>query len=188
MGSKDKNRVCPLENAGALDIGIRKLFHNPRKILSPYVKDSMTILDVGCGPGFFTIEMAKLVGQSGKVVAADLQQGMLEKLKAKINNTSLQNTIDLFLCQKNKIGIAQEFDFILIFYMLHEVPDQSEFLKEIKSILKPDGKALIVEPKFHVNQKDFAKSLELMKNIGFDIIDEPKIFFSRSALISKAQS
>ena len=183
MKSNDKNRVCPVENAGALDMGIRKLLHNPHKILKPYVQEGMTTLDMGCGPGFFSIEMAKMVGETGKVTAADLQDGMLQKVKEKIKNTSLQNTIDLHLSKKDKIGLTGKFDFILIFYMLHEVPDQAIFLYEIKSLLKPDGKVLIVEPKGHVSNNEFNNSMEIMKNTGFGIIEKPKVFFSRAVVL-----
>jgi len=183
MDQEINKRVCPVERAGALDIGLRKLVHNPKKILKTYLSEGMTALDIGCGPGFFTIEMAKLVGSSGEIVGADLQDGMLEKVRSKIKNTILQDTIALHKCQADKIGTTKKFDFILVFYMLHEVPDPLLFLKEVKTLLNPDGKVLIAEPKFHVSQNDFTIAKDLMKKIGFDIIDEPKIFFSRSVIL-----
>jgi ubiquinone/menaquinone biosynthesis C-methylase UbiE len=185
MESIERNKVCGVERAGALDLRFRKLFQNPRKILKPYIKEGMTILDVGCGPGYFTIEMAKMLGGSGKVIAADLQDGMLEIVKNKVSNTSLQNIIEFHKCESDKIGLTKECDFILVFYMLHEVPNQTTFLKEMFSLLKPEGKVLIVEPKFHVSKNDFKNSTETLKNIGFAIIEEPKIFFSRSVVVKK---
>lgn len=142
-------------------------------------------MDLGCGPGFFTIDMAKLVGQTGKVTAVDLQEGMLEIVRKKITNTNLQNNIEVHNCQNDKIGLSKTFDFILIFYMLHEVPDQSIFLQEVFSLLNPGGIVLISEPKFHVNENDFDHSKETLRNIGFEIIEEPKVFFSRSVLIKR---
>jgi hypothetical protein len=50
--------------------------------------------------------------------------------------------------------------------------------------LKPEGKVLIVEPKFHVSKKAFSKSIETIKSLGFNIFEEPKIWFSRSIVIS----
>jgi len=185
MKTIEKEKVCSVEHAGMLDLKIRKLIHNPGKIVKRYINEGMTVIDIGCGPGFFTIEMAKLVGNNGKVVAADLQEGMLEILKKKIENTNLKDRIELHKCPQDKIGITKESDFILLFYMLHEVPDPSAFLLELFSLLKPEGKILIVEPKFHVSKKNFCNSLEMMKTIGFNVINGPKIFFSRSALINK---
>ncbi|MCX6138897.1 MAG: methyltransferase domain-containing protein, partial [Ignavibacteriales bacterium] len=74
----ERNRVCPVEYANSLDSKIRKWLQNPKKILAPYVQEGMTVLDIGCGPGFFSIEMAKMVGKTGKVISADLQEGMLQ--------------------------------------------------------------------------------------------------------------
>lgn len=179
------NRICPVEKAGMLDIGIRKLFQNPKKILSPYIAGGMTVLDVGCGPGFFSIEIAKMVGKSGKVIAADLQEGMLQKLKKKVNNTFLENIIHLYKCKEDKIDLNEKVDFVLIFYMLHEVPDQFGFLKEIKSLLKLKGKLFIVEPKFHISKEDFEDSISLLKKIGFEKIKEPRVFLSRAVILKK---
>ncbi|OHD05646.1 MAG: methyltransferase type 11 [Spirochaetes bacterium GWD1_27_9] len=177
------NKVCPVEHAGVLDTNFRKLFHNPKKILKPFISEGMTVLDLGCGPGFFTIEMAKLVGNSGKVIAADLQQEMLDKLKKKVENTNLSNRIKLHKCQEDKISLSEKVDLILVFYMLHEVPNQLTFLQELKTFLKPNGKIFIVEPKFHVSKKDFQKSINMIKQSGFEIIEEPKVFFSKSVII-----
>ena len=87
--NKERNRVCPVELANSLDGRIRKWLQDPRKILSPYVDEGMTVLDIGCGPGFFSVEMAKMVGRNGKVGSADLQDGMLQKLSNKIRGTEV---------------------------------------------------------------------------------------------------
>jgi ubiquinone/menaquinone biosynthesis C-methylase UbiE len=188
MKTAERNKICSVENAHALDLGIRKLVHHPQKILKPYIKEGMSVLDVGCGPGFFSIEMAKMLGGTGKLVAADLQEGMLRIVKKKISGTDLQKIIEFHQCLNDKIGLTQEFDFILVFYMLHEVPDQTIFLKELYTLLKPEGKVLLVEPKFHVTEKDFNKSIDLSENIGFEIIESPKVFFSRSVVMNKKRN
>jgi len=79
----------------------------------------MTVLDIGCGPGFFSIEMAKLAGLKGKIIAADLQEGMLQKIPEKITETSLEKIIRLHKTDRTKINLTEKVDFILSFYMLH---------------------------------------------------------------------
>ncbi len=184
MSSNKKNRVCPVEGAGVLDFSLRKLFHNPVKILKPYINEGMTVLDLGCGPGFFSIEMAKMVGKTGRVIAADLQDGMLERLNLKVKNMKLENTIKLHKCQSDTIGLDEKVDFILIFYMLHEVPDQHKFINELKTLLKPNGKIFIIEPKFHVSNNDFHKSADVVKQSGFNIVASPKVLLSMALLAS----
>jgi ubiquinone/menaquinone biosynthesis C-methylase UbiE len=183
MSSNRKPRVCPVECAGTLDFGLRKLLQSPKKILKPHVKEGMTVLDVGCGPGFFTVEMARLVGKTGRVIAADLQEGMLARLKAKIRNADWADRIIFHKCRADGIGLSEKCDFVLVFYMLHEVPQQSNFFKEIRAFLKPDGKVLIVEPKWHVSRNDFLESISLMKQAGFSVLAEPKIRFSRAVVV-----
>ena len=181
---EDKNRVCPVELANSLDSKIRRWLQNPQKILSPYIHDGMTALDIGCGPGFFSIEMGKLVGEKGKVIAADLQEGMLQKLKNKIKGTKLEERIKLVKCEQDKINVSEKVDFILAFYMVHEVPDKDKLFASLKSILKQNGKFLIVEPKlFHVTKKEFAFTILKAEKAGFKAIDGLKLPFSHSALL-----
>ncbi|OQD59253.1 methyltransferase [Methanobrevibacter arboriphilus JCM 13429 = DSM 1125] len=177
--------VCSYKRAGFFDSKIRKLFQNPNKILSPYINKGMNVLDLGCGPGFFTLEMANLVGESGKVVAADLQEEMLIKVENKTKNNHLKEIIKLHKTQKDSIGLSEKFDFILIFYMLHEVPNKRKFLGELKNLLKNEGKILIIEPKGHVSKENFEKSVRLIKEKGFKTSKGPKVFYSYSIALEK---
>jgi ubiquinone/menaquinone biosynthesis C-methylase UbiE len=184
MSKEINKRICPVELAGGLDNSIRRLLQNPQKLLRPYIREGMTVLDLGCGPGFFSVEIAKMLNDSGKVIAADLQQGMLEKINKKIKGTELEQRIKIHKCEDIKIGVTENVDFVLVFYMIHEVPNQDNLLRELKSILKPDGKIFIIEPKFHVSKKSFEEMINRIKDIGFEIIDRPKVFFSRTVLFT----
>ena len=178
-----KNRVCPVERAGSLDNRIRRWLQNPQKILGPYIKEGMTVLDIGCGPGFFSIEIAQMVGDSGRVIASDLQEGMLEKLRDKIKGTELDKRITLHKCEENKIGVSDEIDFVLLFYTVHEVPNKEALFNEIRTILKPNGQVLIVEPPFHVSKSDFEETIEKALNAGFTFVERPKVLFSKTAVL-----
>jgi ubiquinone/menaquinone biosynthesis C-methylase UbiE len=184
MESDKKHRICPVERAGILDFGFRNLLQNPGKMLGPYIKEGMTALDLGCGPGFFTVEMARLVGETGRVIAADLQPGMLEKAKKKLASSGFAARVNFHLCRSDRIALAEKCDFILVFYMLHEVPNQAGFLREIKSLLTPGGKVLLAEPKWHVTRSKFQDAIGVMKQAGFSIQEEPAIRFSRSIVIA----
>ena len=183
-----KQRVCPVEMAGGLDNAVRRFLQNPNKILKPYIKKGMTVLDLGCGPGFFSIEMAKMLGGSGKVIAADLQQGMLDRVSQKIKGSSLEKLIALHKCEAEKTGLAEKVDFILAFYMIHEVPDQDRLFNELISLLKPNGILYIIEPNFHVSKKSFTLMVEKLTGKGLEIIEKPKIFFSRTIALTLQDS
>jgi len=179
-----KNHVCPVGIARSLDNRIRRWLQDPRKILAPYIEEGMTVLDLGCGPGFFSIAMAAMVGKSGRVIAVDLQDGMLHKLRDKIRGTEFEERIILHKCEKDKMGVSRKVDFVLAFYMVHEVPDKQLLFDEMTSIIKPDGKVLIVEPVFHVSKKSFEETVRKAQIAGFVPVERPTMFFSQTIIMS----
>jgi len=183
MNKEKKIHVCPVERAGALDNSIRRLLQNPKKILQPFIRKGMTAVDFGCGPGFFTVEMARMLNGEGEVIAADLQEGMLEIVRQKIKGTALENTVRLHKCGEDTTGLTVKADLILAFYMIHEVPDQVKLFKELKTILKPDGKLLIIEPRFHVNKMAFEAMTKKLEDSGFKINGRPRVFLSRAVVM-----
>jgi ubiquinone/menaquinone biosynthesis C-methylase UbiE len=180
-----KNRVCPVERAGSLDNRVRRWIQNPQKILRHYIEEGMTVLDVGCGPGFFSIDVAQMVGNSGHVIASDLQEGMLQKVRDKIKGTELEERITLHKCKENKIGVSQQVDFVLMFYMVHEISNKEEFFNEIGTILKPNGQILIVEPPFHVSKSAFEETIKEARDVGFIDVKGPNVLFSKTAILKK---
>jgi ubiquinone/menaquinone biosynthesis C-methylase UbiE len=185
MVSNRKHGVCPVERAGSLDNKIRRWIQNPRKILGPYIEEGMTVLDAGCGPGFFTIDMARMVGKSGRVIASDLQEGMLQRVRDKIRGTELEERFTLHKCEKDRIGVSEPVDFVLLFYMIHEVPNIEALFSEIAAILKPNGKALIVEPPFHVSKTAFEETVQKARKAGLQAFEGPKVFLSKTAILRK---
>jgi len=183
MEKEKRPYVCPAEIACTLDNPFRRLIHNPQKILAPYITRGMTVIDLGCGPGYFTIGLAKLVGEEGMVIAADLQQAMLDRVIRKTSGTGLESRIFVHKCMEDKIGVSEKVDFVLAFWMVHEVPDKERMFIELKSILKPGGRVLIIEPKIHVTEKSFRRMISGLDSAGFEIIERPKVRFSRTVLL-----
>ena len=146
--------VCPWWSVPfTINTPLRRLLHDPQKIVGPYVRPGMTVMDVGCGVGWFSIPMARMVGDHGKVIAVDLQQQMLDMLRRRAEKAGVAARIELHKCEQDRLGIDAEADFALAFAMLHEVPDQRRLLGEIHDCLKPGGKLLLAEPPIHVSGK-----------------------------------
>ncbi len=183
--SNRKDSVCPVERSGSLDNRFRRWLQNPKKILSPYIKEGMMVLEVGCGPGFFTLDLAQMVGKSGRVVAADLQEGMLQKLREKIKGSEIEQRIILHKCEEDRIGVSGNFDFIFLFYMVHEVPDKKAFFDELRSVLKTNGQIYMVEPPFHVTKKDFEETIKKANLSGLTVVERPKLFPNKTAILKK---
>ena len=162
----------------------RVIFHNPERILAPYVSDGMIAMDIGCGMGYFTLPMSGMVGKNGKVVAVDLQSKMLEGLKRYARKADAHN-ITPHQCSQDALHVEQwngAVDFALVFWMLHEVPDPERLIRELHAALSPKGKLLFVEPKLHVSSAAFQRSVKIMMETGFTEIGAPKISMSRTAL------
>ena len=185
LSSPPVHGVCPPWCCFTFDNAFRRLLQNPNRILRPYIKPGWTVLDIGPGMGYFTIPMARLVGDTGKIIAADLQQEMLDGVDHRAYKAGVQERIKLQLAKPKSIGINEPINFCLAFWMVHEVPDQVHFLSEIASKLKPDGLMLIAEPRIHVSKENFEKTLEIAKSAGLSLVDRPKIFLSHSVLLKK---
>ncbi|MGD1045524.1 MAG: methyltransferase domain-containing protein [Bacteroidota bacterium] len=180
--------VCPWYIGYFLASPIRRLFQNPEKILSPYLKPGMKILEVGPGMGFFSIPMARLVGETGRIYCVDLQEKMLKSLRRRALKTHLLDRIEMRLCSESSLQIddlAGVVDFALAFAMVHEVPDQKQLFTEIIQSLKKDGLLLISEPLGHVTKEEFEKTLFIAQSKGVKLIDSPNIKRSHSAVLIK---
>ncbi|WP_319508856.1 class I SAM-dependent methyltransferase [uncultured Methanolobus sp.] len=182
----DIPHVCPTEISLILNNRIRRLLQNPQKILAPYVRDGMDVLEVGCGPGFFTLDIARMVGKSGRVVAVDLQEGMLAKVRENIRRSGAGQNIVLHRCDEDRIGVSGNFDFVFLFYMVHEVVDKEAFFRELESLLKKDGQVYIAEPPLHVSKKAFEETIRIAGDTGFMVVDRPKRFPDKIVVLKKA--
>lgn len=184
---KNNDRVCPVWMAYTFDNPLRKLIHNPNKMFKEYVKERMSVMDIGCGLGFFSIGMAKMVGKKGKVYAVDLQKGMLDRLMKRAKKANVADIIETHQSSADKIGIESKLDFALAFWMIHETPNPDIFLGQIFALLKPDGILFLAEPKHHISQKKFEKMIISAKKIGYQIIDKPKVAMSFGLVLKKAK-
>jgi ubiquinone/menaquinone biosynthesis C-methylase UbiE len=175
-------RVCPCWMCYTFDNPLRRLVQDPGKLLGPYLHEGQTALDVGCGIGYFTIGMAKLVGSPGRVIAVDLQQKMLDALKRRAERHGLADRVRLLRCESDRLGVVEPVDFILTFWMVHEVPDVPRLMHELRACLKPSGRYLLVEPLWHVPKPRFEATVAAAASAGFKLSARPRVGLSRTAL------
>ena len=182
----DNTHVCPPGLVWTFDNFLRPLVHNPKRMFGPYLKEGMVALDIGCGRDFASMGLAELVGENGRVISADLQADMLAMVKQRAEKKNLSARIKLHQCQADRLGMEENVDFAVCFFMLHEVPSQHALLEEVYAQLNSGGHFFIAEPLVHVTKKEFQKSLDLAEQIGFKVAARPKIFFSHTAILEKA--
>ena len=180
--------VCPWWMGYLLLNPLRRLLQKPTKVLDSHIKPGMVTLDVGCGMGYFSLDMARMVGPEGKVVCVDLQPKMIEALRRRASKAGLLDRIDHRVCGKRDLGLedlGQKIDFALVFAIVHEVPDAEFFFKQVHEALRPAGRCLLAEPKGRVSEKRFEETIATAQRAGCELVGRPEVFRSRTALLNR---
>jgi len=179
---KHGTHTCPWWFAYTFDNALRGFVHRPAEVLGGLVRRGDTVVDVGSGLGFFTLALADIVGPEGKVISVDIQPEMLRRSRQRAERRGLADRIEFHQASRQGIGLSGPVDFVLAFWMLHEVRDRAGFLTEIRSLLRPGGQLLIAEPKGHVSPALFAKITQQVREAGFQVKESRHVRFSRSIL------
>jgi len=186
-----QNKVCPWWLGYFLASPLRRLVHDPRAIVSPWVKEGMTVLEPGPGMGFFTLELARLVGPTGRVVAVDVQLDMLEGLIRRARRADLKDRIETREAKGQDLGVDDltgSVDFVLAFAVVHEMPSLDAFLGQTFRALKQGGRMLVAEPKHHVSESAMMRTIAAAEAVGFSREATPSVRGSRSALLGRRVS
>jgi 2-polyprenyl-3-methyl-5-hydroxy-6-metoxy-1,4-benzoquinol methylase len=167
---------------------IRKMIQDPDKILTPYVEPGMWILEIGPGMGFFSLPLARLVGDKGRVVCIDLQEKMIQGLMKRAWKSGFSERIIARTCTSTSLQVEDlpaKFDFALAFAVIHEVPDVANLFSEIFAALRKGGSLLISEPTGHVTESGFRQTLSVARSIGFLETESPSIRSSLARVLVK---
>jgi SAM-dependent methyltransferase len=183
------HRVCPWWLGYFLISPFRGIGQNPGKILAAHVREGMTVLEPGPGMGFFTLELLRMVGNRGRVIAVEIQPKMLAKLKRRAEKTGMLDRLDARLASADSMGITDlrgSVDFTLAFAVVHEFPDAGRFFAEAATASKPGARLLFAEPNGHVKAADFESELRAADEAGFTVVERPSIRRSQAAVLRKA--
>jgi SAM-dependent methyltransferase len=139
--------------------------------------------------GFFTLEMAKLVGPSGRVVAVDVQPRMIEGLKRRARKGGLLDRIDARVVNPASMQLADldaVVDFVFAFAVVHELPSAASFFSEAARAMKSGADLLLAEPAGHVREAEFAEQINIAADTGLKVFDRPSINRCIAALLRKS--
>jgi ubiquinone/menaquinone biosynthesis C-methylase UbiE len=116
------------------------LYVNPYIILNAAgLKAGQKVLEVGCGPGFFTIPATKIVGEKGSVYALDINPVAVEAVRRKIEEKGLKN-VTVMLAGASETGLPNEsFDVAFLFGVIHSLDDIDAVMREMHRVLKMKG-------------------------------------------------
>ncbi len=189
MPNPTPHHVCPWWLGYLLASPIRKLSCRPAKLLAPYVREGMTVLEPGPGMGFFTLDLARLVGSEGRVIAVDIQPRMLARLRRRAARAGVLDRVDVRQVEPASLGLADlagKVDFTLAFAMVHEMPDAAAFFREVAGASKPGARLLLAEPSGHVTPPEFDAELKMAAEAGFKQVGAPTVRSNQAALLELA--
>jgi len=178
------NKVCPWWLIPTFDNRLRRIIHDPDTLLADLIFPGQTVLDIGCGIGYFTIPMARMVGEQGQIIAIDLQARMLDGVHRRAERAGVAERIRLHQGNLDHLMLANRADFALMFWMMHEVPDQRSFLHQVCTLLKPEASLLLVEPRLHVSAAAFQRTIETAKAVGLKVRAQPQVKLSMAILLA----
>jgi len=182
--SRDE-KVCPWWMAWTFDNPLRRWLHDPDRILGAYIQEGMTVADIGCGMGYFSVALARMVGADGKVISVDVQQMMLDLLTKRAYRAGVGDRIRTVLAAPDDIQVDGSVDFALAFWMIHEVKDIPRFFGQVAAVLRPGGRMLYAEPRMHVTQRRFDEIVNHAQQAGFTAADGPNVGMSRAAVLTR---
>ena len=147
------------------------------------------MLDVGCGPGFFTRAFARRVGDDGQVYAVDLQEEMLDLLRENLAPEGLMPRVTTHKCRPDTLDLSPElagsFDAAFALFVVHEVPDPARLFREVAALLRPGGTCYYADPAYEVPGTEFREYVELAAKTGLRLVDRPFSLLNRVAVLRK---
>jgi ubiquinone/menaquinone biosynthesis C-methylase UbiE len=182
--------VFSASRAEHLDSRFRRLLYRPDQLAERYVRPGNRVLDFGCGPGFFTREFARRVGDHGAVIAVDLQEEMLRILREKMEQESLMPRIRTYQCLPDALGLPPDLngtiDVAFAIFVIHEVPDPRKVFQEMASLLVPGGTLFYSEPPVIVSGREFRAHLQEASDAGLTLVERRFYFANRAAVLQKS--
>lgn len=160
---------CPLWMHWLLASPLRRLIDSPEALLGPHVAPGMTVLEPGCGYGYFSLPLARMVGPEGKVLCVDVEPAPVARLLARAERAGLAARIAASVCSPTDLGLgahAGQVDLAAVIYAMHELEDLPGFLRQVTTLLKPRGRMLVLEPKGHVTAAQFGAQLDACRRAG----------------------
>ena len=147
------------------------------KILA--AKPGETVCDLGCGNGFYTIPLAKMVGEQGSVLAVDIQPEMLRLLEARAAEAQLKNIKPILGTLIDPKLPDAGVDLVLLVDVYHEFSHPEHMLQSIRKSLKPTGRVALVEfrledPKVPIKLEHKMSKAQILKEFppnGYKLVD-----------------
>jgi ubiquinone/menaquinone biosynthesis C-methylase UbiE len=170
---------------------IRRLLETPRRILRGHVERGMTVLDVGCGTGYYSLGMAGLVGPMGHVVSVDTRAEAIASLEEKAQAAGLAERIEARVSGETDLAVRDlsgRVDFALAVYVLHHAADPARLVADVHRALKSGGKFLVIEPRHHASATEREAIETTTRGAGLAVGGYPRLTRDWAVILVKRDS
>lgn len=161
--------VCPYQFAFILLIPLRNIFLSPKKLVKRLeLQENSVVLEVGPGPGYFSVKVAESVPQ-GKLILTDIQQEMLDYAKKRLIRKKIFN-VEYCLCNGTNLPFGNDkFDVIFLVTVLGEIENKQQYIKEFYRVLRTNGILSISEQPGDPDKMTTNEIEELLQGSGFKL-------------------
>jgi protein-L-isoaspartate O-methyltransferase len=163
-----------VEGADWLDRPEREAEEAPSKAIAALkIRPGAVVADIGAGSGYYTAKLAAAVGPTGRVVATDLQPGMLDLIRARVAREKLANVEMVLGRADDPVLPAKTFDLLLMVDVYHELSSPQVFVRKLKEALKADGRLVLIEfrredPRVPIREEHKMSVEQVRQELGAD--------------------
>jgi SAM-dependent methyltransferase len=163
-----------VEGAAWLDRPEREAEEAPSKAIPALrIAPGAVVADIGAGSGYYTSRLSQAVGPKGRVVATDLQAGMLNLIRARIARERLTNVEVVQGRADDPVLPARTFDLLLMVDVYHELASPQVFVRKLRDALKPDGRLVLIEfrredPRVPIREEHKMSVEQVREELGAD--------------------
>jgi ubiquinone/menaquinone biosynthesis C-methylase UbiE len=109
------------------------------------IREGQVIADIGAGSGYFTLRLARAVGEKGRVFAVDVEEGMVEYLRQRLSKEKVKNVTTMKVPPHDPLLIDGSLDLAFVCDVYHHIEERDGYLRKLRKAVKSDGRVVIVD-------------------------------------------
>jgi arsenite methyltransferase len=168
----NKPRACPAACAWVLERRRRIRKEVPQVLDRIGLRPGERVLEVGCGPGVYTVQAAPRLQPDGKLIAVDLQREMLDRASVRIRDANLHN-VEFHVGDAHHLPLENaSVDRAFLVGVLPEIPEPQGALAELGRVLRPEGILSVSEGFFDPDYRFAFETIRQVQQAGFELVGQ----------------
>jgi SAM-dependent methyltransferase len=165
----------PFSQAGILQHPLRPLLHPVRSTLEKFrFKPGDTVLELGPGTGYFSVEASRMAGPRGRLLCLDIQPEMIASLRRRLDDRNVTTAHPMLADALNLPLADNSVDAAYLVTVLGEIPDRPQAVAELRRVLKAGGVLSISESLIDPDYQLEGSVRDLCRASGFEVLDHSR--------------